>query len=285
MPDKASKPSPPAVQPPLPPAPPGNPSKNNPSVKPHKTKGKHGESVMEIGIDLPLDLLAYMQAYDGKPISDDDWAKSAAFLECEVNVLKAIAAVESGGRTAFWVINDSARHRAHAPKIMFERHQFHRLTHGQYDNTHPDISSRYPYVRRKDHPLGSAYKNLPDGHVDRDDLYDNQQDYLRLINAYRLDKEAALMSASWGKFQIMGVNYTVCRIPSVFAFVEKMCQNEAGQIELLAQFIRNQNPLWEAVKSKEWITIARLYNGKEYWKNKYDEKLKAAYVQFVQRSA
>ena len=285
------------TQPPLPPVPPGSPSKNNPLVHKHKTQGKHGESILQIGIDLPQDLLAYMQAYDGKVITDDEWKKNAIFLECDVNVLKAIAKVESGGRDAFWTINDSTQHKATAPKIVFERHYFHKLTKGKYDLTHPDISSEFPYVRRKAHPVGSAYKKLPDGQVDQDDLYDNKQDYLRLIHAYRLDREAALKAASWGKFQIMGTNWQLCKSPDLQTFVKTMCKNEAGQIELLARFIKFQprnwiDPknhslgkeisLWDAVKTKNWYAIAFNYNGPK--QQGYDKAIKDVYEYYCKKS-
>ena len=283
-------------KPPLPKKPEGKPSKNNPAVKVNKTKGKKGESVIQIGIDLPQDLLAYMQAYEAKPISEDEWKDFADDLKCEVNVLKAIAKVESGGNSAFWTINDKAQIKATAPKIMFERHYFHRLTQGKHDQTNPDISWPVGYRRRKDHPIGSAHAKLHDKRVDKDDIYDNKQDYLRLINAYRLDKEAALRSASWGKFQIMGDNYAICDAPDVAVFVKTMCRSEAGQIELLAKFIRNkknrkskktpwQNLLWEAVKQKDWTNIARYYNGPNYKEGKYDEKLETTYEEYCKKPA
>ncbi len=285
-PRKKPLPDAPGAPPPLPPVPPGSPSKNNPLIRPNKTHGKHGESILQIGIDLPQDLLAYMQAYDGEAITEKDWEKFSGDLECETNVLKAIARVESGGRDAFWTINDSTQHRATAPKIVFERHHFHDLTKGKYDNTHPDISSEFPYVRRRDHLLGSAYNKLPDGKVDQDDLYDNKQDYLRLIHAYRLDREAALMATSWGKFQILGENWKLCKETSISNFVAKMCKNESGQIELLARFIRNklnqvnknapwQPLLWNAVKQKDWTNIAIYYNGPK--QQGYDKAIKSAY--------
>lgn len=285
-----------SAKPPLPPTPKGKPSKNNPNVKLNNTKGKKGESIIQIGVDLPQDLLAYMQAYDGKPISEDDWKDNAKYLGCEVNILKAIAKVESGGRSAFWTINDNAKIKATAPKIVFERHYFHKLTQGKHDQTHPDISWPVGYQRRKDHPIGSAHAKLHDNRVDQDDLYDNQQDYLRLINAYRLDKVAAIKSASWGKFQIMGANHKICDQPDIEDFVAKMCKSEAGQIELLAKFIRNkkdrknkkdpwQTLLWKAVKQKDWPNIARYYNGPKYKEGKYDEKLESAYKEYCKKTA
>lgn len=298
---EAKKKTPPSkdAKPPLPKTPKGSPSKNNPHVKVKKAKGAKGESVLQIGIDLPEDLLAHMQAYEDRKISEDEWKEYARDLECEVNVLKAIAKVESGGRSAFWVINDTSQHKVHAPKIMFERHYFHRLTNGKYDKTNPDISWKTGY--RKSKFLNEADPKMHDGRVDKDDIRDNKQDYLRLINAYRLDKEAALKSASWGKFQVMGENHKLCGEPDLENFVAKMCKNEAGQIELLAGFIRNkpqawkdqknkklgkEMSLWDAVKDKNWHAIAFNYNGPEYKKeNDYGKLIKEAYEQYCKKPA
>ncbi|MDE1714958.1 N-acetylmuramidase domain-containing protein (plasmid) [Chromobacterium amazonense] len=301
-------------KPALPKKPTGQATPNNPAVKKKKKKGKGGESVIEIGIELPEDLLAYMQAYEDKPISDDDWKEIARSLECEVNVLKAIANVESGGNTAFWVVNDKVGKKVHAPKIMFERHYFHRLTcangphfntvkkryHGisvpgcksPYD-THPDICWPIGYVsvgkRKKQKKIGDSNANMPDGVIEKTDIRDNQQDYLRLINAYRLKKMEALKSASWGKFQIMGENYAMCGVDSIEEFVMKMCKNEKGQIQLLAGFIRKKAALWKAVKEKNWHLIAHNYNGPDYQKQTpppfYDEKMKVAYEYYCKTTA
>lgn len=280
-----------AEKPALPPKVQGESSKNNPAVKLRKTKGKKGESVIQIGIDLPQELLAFMQAYEDRRISEKEWELFAGDLECEVNVLKAIAKVESGGNVAFWAINDASAQKAYAPKILFERHYFHRLTQGKHDKVNPDISWPAPYKKSK--YLNQRNAKMHDGQVDRDDIYDNKQDYLRLVNAYRLDKEAALKSASWGKFQIMGANYAICGQPAVEVFVQKMCKNEVWQIELLSQFIRHKprvwkDPknksigkeisLWNAVKTKNWHAIAFNYNGPGYKRdNDYDRLLEEAY--------
>lgn len=103
--------------------------------------------------------------------------------------------------------------------------------------------------------------------------------YLRLINAYRLDPEAALASCSWGKFQIMGGEYRNCELQSAEAVARKMCAGENGQIELLAAFIRRKAnwKLWNAVKEKDWARIALYYNGGDYKKNAYDIKMEKAY--------
>ena len=100
------------------------------------------------------------------------------------------------------------------------------------------------------------------------------------------------MAASWGKFQILGENHTLCGKNKIGVFVANMCKNEAGQIELLANFIRHKpktwkDPkhkelgmevsLWDAVKNKDWQAIAFNYNGSGYKQFNYDKKIKEAY--------
>jgi len=297
QPPEQKTPTPENKQPPLPAQPQGTPNKNNPNTKQYKKKGKKGESVIQIGIELPQQLLAYMQAYDGSMLSEDDWEKYAKDLGCEANVLKAIAQVESGGRDAFWIINDTTAHRVYAPKIMFERHYFSRLTGGRYDQTHPDISWPIPY--RKAKLQGTHDEKMASGTVSKTDIRDNQQDYLRLINAYRLDDQAALQSASWGKFQVLGVNYLACGAKSIEEFSMSMCKSESGQIQWLAGFIRNKPrawkdqknkaqgkeiSLWDAVKFKNWDAIAFNYNGPRYKENDYAKKMKDAYEAYCKSS-
>jgi hypothetical protein len=153
------------------------------------------------------------------------------------------------------------------PSILFERHWFSRLTKHAHDKTHPDVSGP-AFTSNKDADAAHRYGS-------------HATSYLRLINAYRIDPEAALASCSWGKFQIMGGEFGNCKLPSAEALVKKMCAGESGQIEMLAAFIRNKagGKLWAAVKAKKWDLIALYYNGGGYKKNAYDSKMQAAYEQ------
>ena len=38
---------------------------------------------------------------------------------------------------------------------------------------------------------------------------------------------------------------------------------------------------YKALKDKDWSTFAKLYNGPEYAKNKYDSKLSSAYLKYI----
>src|SRR5436309_13561217 len=68
------------------------------------------------------------------------------------------------------------------PQILFERHIFHRLTNGQFDD-------------------GDISDPSPGGYGPR-----GAQQYDRLNRAIAKDRTAALQSASWGIGQIMGMN-------------------------------------------------------------------------------
>jgi LysM repeat protein len=289
-PDSKSAASPDSHVQPAPPKPAsGGPLKNNPDVKTKKTKGKHGQEIIEIGVDIPKEFQEHFAKYTGGEITETQWAETAETLQCEAAVLKAFAEVESGGRSSFWRLNKGDG--AFVPATLYERHCFSRLTKQQYDRTHPDIS--WPAHYRKKSFLGKKDGKMPDGIVEPTDIYsDYSSSYLRLINAYRLNPDAALKSCSWGKFQILGENFALCGEKKLMNFVDKVCTSEAGQIELVAQFIQNKPPawknpknrklgreisLWEAVKTKNWAAIAFNYNGPDYKKYSYDTLLKAAY--------
>ena len=278
-----------AAQPPMPQPATGTPIKNNPAVKTKKAKAPQGQSVVKISVDIPKDLLELFSEYKGGEISEANWDTVAAFLECEKEVLKAISKVESGGKSAYWRLNSGDG--ANIPAILFERHYFSRLTGKKFDRDHPDIS--WPTGYRTKRQLGKEDNKMHDGKVDADDVYsDYASAYLRLINAYRLDAVAALQSCSWGKFQVMGANFSACGSPDTKTFVKSMCRNELGQVDLLAGFIRRKprawkNPknkalgkeisLWDAVKQKNWRAIAFNYNGPSYETYSYHTKLEAAY--------
>ena len=105
------------------------------------------------------------------------------------------------------------------------------------------------------------------------------------MNAYRLDKQAALQSASWGKFQIMGANYKACGAELIEDFVRTMCSGELGQVQLLSGFIRKIVRLHEAVKKKDWAQIVFHYNGPNYKTYQYDSKMQQAYNELKKEGA
>src|ERR1700676_2885283 len=77
-----------------------------------------------------------------------------------------------------------------------------------------------------------------------------------------LDRDAALKSASWGKYQIMGSNFAQCGYDTVDAFVLDMCHDEGYQLDAFVAFIQNAgDTLLQSLQNKDWPTFARYYNG------------------------
>ncbi|MCE3261825.1 MAG: hypothetical protein K0R43_904 [Pseudoduganella sp.] len=182
-------------------------------------------------------------------ITDSGYEKAAKKLKVEVAAIKAVAEVETKG-SGF--LADGR------PTILFERHYFRRFTDGAFDGTNPDISNKNAGG------YGAAG--------------DNQ--YAKLDQAYALNPDAALKSASWGRFQIMGANYTQAGYGSVSDFVNSQLDSADKHLEAFTAFISKDKALLDALRDKDWTKFARGYNGKDYWKNDYDSKMKAAYEKF-----
>jgi hypothetical protein len=183
------------------------------------------------------------------PLSQQDFQTAADTLGCDVKAIKAVAAVESS-RSGF--------DPEGFPITLFEGHQFYRLTNGKYAIDHPTLC--YPHWTREFY--GSTW----------------QAEKARLQQAMALDRQAALQSASWGMFQIMGFNYGKCGFKSVQEFVNAMCLSEGSQLQAFVGFVKNSG-LAPSLQSKQWATFANSYNGPGYAQNQYDTKLAKAYAQ------
>ena len=139
-------------------------------------------------------------------------------------------------------------------RILFERHKFFKFTGGRFAALHPDICNR----------KAGGYSKTGQG------------EYGRFTRAFRLDPKAAMMSASWGKFQIMGFNFWAAGFISVDEFVSAMKLSEDAQLKAFVNVIRAWS-LDDELQRHDWPGFARLYNGAGYRKNSYDVKMAAAY--------
>jgi hypothetical protein len=177
-------------------------------------------------------------------LSEQAIISAAASLDCEVAAVKAVIDVESRGG----FLADKR------PKILFERHYFSRLTNRKHDAKAPDISSK----KTGGYKGGSA-------------------EYDRLAKAIALNREAALRSASWGAFQILGDNFKVAGFGDVEAFVKAMCKSEGDHLAAFVNFVKG-NHLDDELRRRDWAGFARGYNGPAFKKNKYDTKLANAFA-------
>ncbi len=180
----------------------------------------------------------------------DAWTTLAKSLDVEAAVLKAVATVEAAG--SGFLPNDPAK-----PKILFEGHAFHRLTGGRFAAQRPDLS--YPKWDR------TKYSGTLKG------------EWARLEAACGLERAAALQSASWGMFQIMGFNYAYCGCSDVEAFVALQHAGADPQMECFARFVARP-PYLKALQAKDWVAFAAAYNGPQHAKNNYAPKMAAAYA-------
>lgn len=164
-------------------------------------------------------------------LSQADYAAAAARQSVEVAAIKAVAVVESGGRSGFDAVGQ--------PKILFEAHHFSRHTANRFNVTHPHLS-----VPRRQWRTARRYYGW--------------DQYQRLREAMVLDIDAALKSASWGKFQVLGSNHSGWN--DVRSFVAAMYVSEANHLRSFEAFCNDGN-LMRFVRSHDWLSFARGYNG------------------------
>jgi hypothetical protein len=180
------------------------------------------------------------------PLQESDYQEVAALLNIEVAAVKAVTVVESSGGGYL----PSKR-----PKILFEAHLFGYNTRQKYTADHPSISS------------AKWNQTLYKG---------GEKEYDRLEEAMKLDKSAALKSASWGLFQILGSNHKACGFDTVEEFVQSQVECSKNQLKAFAAFVKYNN-MDVHLRNKNWEAFARMYNGPGYKKNLYDTKLQQAY--------
>jgi phage terminase large subunit-like protein len=100
--------------------------------------------------------------------------------------------------------------------------------------------------------------------------------YDRLAEAIALDQPAALQSASWGMFQIVGMNFAACGFARVEDYVAAMCASEGAQLAAFAAFCAHEE-LTPLLAARDWSRFALRYNGPGEAANDYAGKLAAAY--------
>lgn len=186
-------------------------------------------------------------------ITENDFQQVANTLDVEIAAIKAVQKVETGGRGGFIL--------PETPAILFEGHIFWNQLKNPKEHVKGNEDILYEKWTKAHYVGGLA-------------------EYERLERACRIDEKAALMSASYGMFQIMGFNYAVCGFPDVFSYVKAMKLNEGEHLKAFASFIRHNQKMLIALQNKKWADFARLYNGPGYAQNQYDKLLADNYEKF-----
>lgn len=181
-------------------------------------------------------------------LTDEDFEIVANELGVEVATIKAVVRIEAGSAMqGFWapgvpVVNYS--------KSLFNRYR--KKVKGRKD---------------KDAEVPEGLKGYA------------LREWTSLINARKINAEAADLGTYWGMFQIGGYNYKLCGCSSVQEMVERISDSEFSQLEMFAVFIRNAGML-DALQKKDWRGFARKYNGPSYAKRGYHTRMAKEYAKF-----
>lgn len=242
-------------------------------------KGAHGTPLVIDGIfgeDTEFAVLAFQQSQnlvaDGlvgvktwqalmgestsKLLKNADYTAAAKRLGVSELTIRVFGAVESNGAG---FLKDGR------PKILFERHRMYRHLVQKYGEAIAQKHAKQsPNIVNK---TAGGYQG-------------GSAEYVRLELAKQIDKECALMSASWGQFQIMGENWQALGYGSVQEFVDAQIAGESEQLDAFVRFIEYKSgtiggkkvKLSDALKKGDWHAVFTLYNGAAYKKLGYQGK-------------
>ncbi|MFK3640485.1 N-acetylmuramidase domain-containing protein [Pseudomonas protegens] len=201
--------------------------------------------------------LDFLDLYRGQELTNDEIQEAARDLGCEPGLIYAIARQESA-HSSFVNIDDE-----NIPTILFERHWFARLA------KNPVFGREYPEIygsayRRAKKDSNGFYKDVKTGaELASIDVYGSsgRQQYERLIKAYMLNEDAALQACSWGKFQIMGFNFSAAGFKSIKEFAVAMSHSDAEHMKAFLKFAKSNSTLLAGLRSKNFEKIAEGHNG------------------------
>ncbi len=201
-----------------------------------------------------------------KLLAERDLIDFAKKYDLELAAVKAVNQIESSGK-GFLAFGK--------PRILFEGHVFWNELKKRNIEPNSFLNSLSQDVLYE--KWTKKYYKGGEGEYERMEKAAN-------ITALPGTKEAALCSASWGAFQIMGYNYKNLGYNSIDSWVSAMNEHEREHLAAFGKFISLKSisgkKLINWLQEKNWEKFAEGYNGSGYKKNKYDEKLNAAYNKF-----
>lgn len=106
-------------------------------------------------------------------------------------------------------------------------------------------------------------------------------------DAFSKNQDAAMESTSIGLGQIMGFHFKRLGFATVGDMWNHAKESLENQIWQIAKFIDTEQRLKEAIKNKDWFTIAKIYNGagfmeiaRRYGREPYNISMQKAYKEF-----
>lgn len=184
-------------------------------------------------------------------------------LGLEPEIAAAFARIESGGRSGF-----SSDGRV---IIKFEPHVF-----VNYAKSFKVLHSLIPWSNNATSHMIQKWEDL--GKIEGWSYYSNQEgQYKALRYAIKIHEELAYYSISSGMFQIMGFNHRKMGYSTAKNLFLGFQGSEELQLRSFFTFVTKTSGLLAALKDKDYLKAARLYNGKgkevlyaQKIKNNYD---------------
>lgn len=200
-----------------------------------------------------FDRIEFLNRYVNRaaPAIDDIDRKAAAIvLKVSIKHIHAIEKVESNGVS----FDNSGR-----PIILPEPHIFYRLTGGKFGRT------PFSYPKWGERPYPGSYDAR----------------WTMLADMASCDEGAALQSASWGLFQVMGFHYAACGFDTPQDYAAAMAADEGDHLEAMVRFIQSEGlddelRACKAGDAASCVPFVSRYNGSGYKKNNYHVKFAEA---------
>lgn len=205
------------------------------------------------------------QTLGSKFLSEQDLMDFAAKHKLELAAVKAVNEVESSGK-GFFVDG--------RPKILFEGHVF-------WDQLKK--AGINPATITNSSNADVLYSKWTKGHyIGGPREYDRMEKAAGILSDPKV-KTAALASASWGSYQIMGYHAEKLGYESVQDFVDQMHIHERNHLDAFGRYITAYGCIGH-LRAKNWAAFAKCYNGSGYAQNKYDVKMANAYHRFLNQT-
>lgn len=125
------------------------------------------------------------------------------------------------------------------PVVLFERHVFYKqLTQHLRKGTADQMAAHYPN-------LVNLKRGGAGGAAERE----------RLQLAISLHRDAAIESASWGMFQIMGFHWQALGFASASDWQTAMQRSEVDHLTALCRFIQQDPAMHKAMQGRKWADL------------------------------
>ncbi|EAB7919830.1 TPA: N-acetylmuramidase family protein [Escherichia coli] len=194
-----------------------------------------------------------------RTLTHDQQQAAALYLGIPLAALQAVQEVEA---RSHGFLPDGR------PALLFERHIMYRqLTSHGLDADR--LAQNYPELVNKS---AGGYQG-------------GSREHYRLNLAKQIHSAAAIESASWGLFQIMGFHWKALDYASAADFEKQMNDSEQMQLDAFVRFVEANPKIHDAMKAQNWPEFARRYNGPQYKRNQYDTKLAVAFEKFSKAAA